>query len=189
MESGRFLFFERTWRRSSVMRTTTLPLPLNVPLRSATDGKRTCDAITQGMLLGTQTFVRSMARRALTALLAVVCLLMPLIPMAARQAADWTGGVTCGMECCKRTGHCCCHKPRQATPTSGAALAARTCPAGCGSSAQPAQSGSNLFPPAALSIAARAVPACALQGREAGSHQSSSHDPSLWQRPPPVSPC
>lgn len=171
------------------MRTTTLPLPLNIPVRSATEGKRTCDAITQGMLLGTQAFVRSMARRALTALLAVVCLLVSVAPLAARQVADWTGGVTCGMACCKRTGHCCCHKPRQAAPASGAAFAARTCPAGCGSSALPTQSGSNLFQPANLSMAVLAARARALQGRAASSHESSWQLPSLWQRPPPVSSC
>jgi hypothetical protein len=97
------------------------------------------------------------------------------------------GGVTCGMECCKRIGRCCCHKSRESTPVPGSAFAARECPAACGSSAQPAQSNSHLTRPAALSIAVHFVPANPLPGREAGSHESTWLVPSLWQRPPPVS--
>jgi hypothetical protein len=150
-----------------------------------------CDAVIlghcEGMLLGMRAVMRGVARRALTALLAAACLLASVAPLAARQAAEWTRGVTCGMECCKRTGHCCCHKPREAAPAPGVEFAARECPARCGSSAQPTKSGSHLIRPAALSIGAHFVPANPLPDRESGSRESAWLVPSLWQRPPPVS--
>ena len=140
------------------------------------------------MILGTRAILCGMARQALVALLAVVSLLAPVTPLAARQLADWTRGVACGMECCKRIGRCCCgRKPGQAAPISQAAFTARECPSGCGSSAQPTQSGSNLFTPGALSIAVYSAPSSLLLRREAGSFESSRLASSLRQRPPPSS--
>jgi hypothetical protein len=137
------------------------------------------------MLLGKRAILHSAARRALTALVAFVSLLLPVATMAARQAADWAGGDTCGMACCKRTGHCCCRMPKPATPL-GPLLATPGCRHGCGASAQAGQSGSDLFRPAELPFAVHVVAASSLPMREAGRRTSSWKVPSLWQRPPPT---
>ena len=138
------------------------------------------------MLLGKRAILQRTARRALTALVAFVSLLLPVASMAARQAADWVGGTNCGMACCKRTGHCCCRMPKPATPL-GPLLATPGCPHGCGASVQAGQSGSDLFRPAELAFAVHVVAASPLQMREAGRRTSSWKVPSLWQRPPPSS--
>lgn len=140
------------------------------------------------MLLGSRATLQSVTRRALTALVACVCLLMPVASVAARQAADWAGGgETCGMACCKRTGHCCCRMPKPAAPL-GPALATPQCPAGCAASVQPGQFGSGLFRPVEPPFAIYVFAASLLPIREAGNHTSTWQVPSLWQRPPPFSP-
>ncbi len=138
------------------------------------------------MLLGRRTNLQTAVRRALTALVVFVFLLLPVASLAARQAADWAGGTNCGMACCKRAGHCCCHKPKPATPL-GPALATLGCPHGCGASVQAGQSGSDLFRPTELPFAVHVAAASRLPIREAGSHASTWQAPSLWQRPPPSS--
>jgi len=130
--------------------------------------------------------VRDVARRALTALLAVASLLAPVAPLGAQQISEWTRGVTCGMECCKRAGRCCCHKPAQAAPVSQSSISARECPAGCGSSARLAPSSSNFFGPVTLSFAVFAAPSSPCPQAGAGVAESSWLAPSLWQRPPPA---
>lgn len=135
------------------------------------------------MQLGTRAILQSVARRALSALLAGVCLLLPVAALAARQAAGWTGAGTCGMACCKRSGHCCCRKPKPAP--SGPVLTTPGCPAGCAAPLQPGQSGAGLFLPAERPSADYPTAPKLLAKREPGSRKSAWRLASLRQRPPP----
>ena len=138
------------------------------------------------MLLGTRMILPGLARGALTALLAVVCLLSPVAPLVAGQLVGRPTDDTCSMACCRRAGHCCCNKPKPAAPTSGPVLSAPGCPAGCGASVQPAPSASDLFRPAGRFEASLAVQTAPLAHREANDRTPAGQNPSLWQRPPPL---
>ena len=140
------------------------------------------------MLQATRAILESVARRALTVLVAAVCLLTPVVPLAARQVADWTGGVTCGMECCKRIGHCCCgRKPAKSQSAAHSSITARECPAGCGASAQPTQSRPDPFRPAVLTTAVKETSATPFRFSRTGRPSGCWLAASLWQRPPPSS--